>query len=295
MSDSYAAVTARLLSQLDAGTAPWRKPWQVHDSSTRPRSVGSGEPYRGGNAVVLRSAGYSSPWWLTYREAQRRGGHVRSGERSHAIIHWRWYQLTDQRESVDRPQWRASARTWHVFSLDQCDGVDMHDRSLPALPPEPERIARADTLIETMPERPHISHGGERACYRPWADDVLMPPIHKFGVIAEYYSTLLHELVHSTGAPHRIGRPGVTEVHAWGDEIYSEEELIAELGALYLCDELELAPAVLPNSAAYCVHWSRKLRQDGRLWLRVSAAAGRAAAYIARRVYDQHAEPAPQG
>ena len=131
-----------------------------------------------------------------------------------------------------------------------------------------------------MPRSPPIHHGGSRACYQPSNDEVHMPDRERFDSSEEYYSTLFHELVHSTGHASRLGRTGITETIVFGSRTYSKEELIAEMGATFLCGHTGIENAVIDNSASYLASWLGRLRNDSRLVVQAAAQSQKAVDYV---------------
>jgi len=289
--DVYQIVTDRILELLDKGTVPWRKPWQG-GAVCQPKNLVSKKPYRGINIFLLgitaTSTGYRSPYWLTYKQATDLGGHVRKGEKSTLVVFWKINQKietdneTGDKKIVNYPV----LRYYNVFNLDQCDDVN------PDKIPEDARIdeddlldfeplAACDNIVEHYSDRPIIEHDREpRAYYRPSADKVHMPDKELFNSIPEYYSTLFHELTHSTGHETRLNRDGITEMAAFGSALYSKEELTAEMGAAMLCGMAGIDNQTIDNSAAYIDGWRSKIKGDKKLVVNAAARAQKAVDYI---------------
>ncbi len=278
--DIYQLVTDRILQQLATGTIPWRKTW----ATGLPKSLTTGKEYRGINILLLNSTGHQSRYWITYREAQRRGGHVRKGERSTPVIFWKWRtpeEMAKQRaktgkESVAPCVPFVSA----VFNLEQVEGI-----ARPADDLETETTATIDTatqLFEAIPDRPEIEHARTfQPAYCPVTDVVKMPHLGQFTSAPEYFGTLFHELVHSTGHAKRLNR----FADSGGDhrERYSFEELVAEFGAAFLCGIAGIKNRETEElQAGYIAEWSRVFQKDNRLLLRAASAAQRAVDYIRR-------------
>ena len=178
-------------------------------------------------------------------------------------------------------------RTYRVFNLEQCE---LPQEKIPeaAMVPENafEPIQVCEELVAGMPDPPTLRHGSGGALYRPATDTVEMPRRERFNGPAGYYSTLFHELAHSTGHPTRLNRPGITDVKPFGTPDYSREELIAEMGAAFLCGHCGIENAIIENSAAYIAGWLRQLRNDKRLVVQAAAAAQKAADLILGRHFD---------
>lgn len=195
----YDIVTSRILAELEKGQVPWRKPWRT----LPPANLVSKKPYRGINVFLLALAGYGSQYWLTYRQAQALGGNIRRGEHGTKIVFWKFDKY--ETETVDgEPEERTSAflRYYTVFNLEQCEGL----KALLALPPACP-IESAETIVAGMPNPPAFEQAFQ-AAYVPSRDTVTMPSRTAFESQAEYYSTLFHELTHSTGHAKRLGRDG---------------------------------------------------------------------------------------
>lgn len=279
--DAYQQVTDQVIAMLEAGTAPWHKPWKTETSL--PRSLSTGKPYRGINPFLLQvsaiAAGYSSPWWATYKQIQERGGHVRKGARSTLITFWKQY--TRKARTPDEEDHTAYVlRAYRVFNTDQADGL--------VLPPvaghttEFDPIAACDEAISRYfaTDGPRLMHGCSRACYSPSRDVVMMPERSSFDSPEAYYGALFHESTHSTGHHKRLARPDFLELHAFGDPSYSREELVAEMGAAFLSDHTGIAAVTLPNSASYLASWLRVLKSNSKLVVQAATQAQKAADLI---------------
>jgi antirestriction protein ArdC len=276
------------MEQLERGTVPWQQPW--NHTAGMPRNLLSQKAYRGINVWVLASAGYACPYWLTYRQAQEIGGQVRRGQHGSPVVFWKWLdQPADSQEpenqgpgSHRRPL--PVARLYTVFNAQQCD---LPARLQPflqidnALGADIQRqIAACEQIIAGMPQQPAIQQGEARAYYRPATDTVNMPARSLFPQPEHYYSVLFHELTHSTGHRSRLDRATLRDLLAFGDTNYSKEELVAEMGAAYLCGVADIANQTVDNSAAYIQGWLGKLRNDSRLLIQAAAQAQKAADFI---------------
>ena len=288
----YETVTNRILSQLSAGQVPWRKTWKTG----LPKSLSTGREYRGINILVLGSAEYTSRYWMTFREAQRQGGHVRKGERATPVIYWKWRTPEElaQRAAQTGKEDVAPCTPFvsAVFNFDQVEGVA---RPADDLPPRPEdRLTVADQLFDVMPDKPEIVHTlTAQPAYSPSLDRITLPHLSQFESADEFFSTLYHELVHATGAPRRLNRFAEAE----GDRVekYSFEELVAEFGAAFLCGFAGIENrSTEALQASYIEGWARVFKQDNRILLRAASAAQRAADYIRGKLVVEDAQPAAQ-
>jgi antirestriction protein ArdC len=275
-SSVYSIVTEQILKQLEAGVAPWRKPWRTE----APCNLVSGKEYRGINPFLLASQGYGSRYWLTFNQANKLGGHIRKGEKSSIVTFWhigeeKMIRDTDRNTRKEKP---FLLRYYRVFNIEQTEGIADKlglGNSSPLVP----SIEKCEAIVKQMPNRPGMQQDS-RAWYRPSTDTVGMPSKSLFNSSEEYYSTLFHELTHSTGHASRVGREGIEDIAAFGSESYSKEELIAEMGAAMLCGVTGISPATIPNSAAYLQGWINRLRGDSKLVVSAASQAQKAADYI---------------
>ena len=286
----YETVTTRILKQLAAGQVPWHKTWKTG----LPKSLSTGREYRGVNILVLGSAEYTSRYWLTFREAQRQGGHVRKGERATPVIYWKWRtpeELAKRAEQTGQENVApCTPFVSAVFNLEQVEGVPAPDDDLQ---PRPEnRLAVADQMLEVMPDKPEIVHTlTAQPAYSPRLDRITLPHLSQFESADEYFATLYHELVHSTGSPRRLNRFAEAE----GDRVekYSFEELVAEFGAAFLCGFAGIENRHTEElQASYIEGWARVFQQDSRVLVRAASAAQRAADYIRGKIPAE--DPKPQ-
>jgi antirestriction protein ArdC len=279
-SSVYDIVTDRILAELEKGEAPWRKPWRT----LPPANLVSKKTYRGINFFLLSLAGYGSQYWLTYRQAQALGGNVRKGEHGTKIVFWKFDKYeTEAADGETEERKSAFLRYYTVFNLEQTEGL----KALLALPPA-RPIESAEAFVSAMPNPPAFEQGF-RASYTPSTDTVAMPSRTAFDSQAEYYSTLFHELIHSTGHAKRLGREGFNKPQMFGSESYSREELIAEMGSAMLCGRAGIEQKTLANSAAYLKTWIARLKSDSKLIVSAASAAQKAADYIRGESQDSRA------
>jgi antirestriction protein ArdC len=279
--DIEAEVTAKVMEALESGTVPWRKPWRSR-TGQMPTSVSTGRPYRGMNVWLLTIAaaegGYASPYWLTYRQAEQRGGTVRKGEHGTLVVFWKKVTVADpQPDDLEHRKAVLMLRHYTVFNLDQCDGVQLPRTWLaPEDEVEVDSDERGEALWDAYAGRPELRHvAGDAAYYSPATDTITLPAKTQFSDTARYYSTLYHEATHSTGHAKRLDRFAKNgEPDHFGGALYAKEELVAEMGAAML---LALAgidtDESSTQSAAYVQNWLQVLREDKKL---VLAAAGQA-------------------
>ena len=275
----YELITERIVSELEKGSVPWRKTW----TTGAPKSLTTGREYRGINYFLLRATAYSSRYWMTYKQAAKLGGQVRRGEKATPVVYWKWRTPAEMAKLVASGKATNPAPCYpfvsFVFNLDQVDGVERPADDVRANPEG--RIEEAEAIIRQMPNRPEIVHGsGLNPAYIPSLDRVQMPNLSQFDSPDFYYASLFHELTHATSSPSRLNRVGE------GDRkrAYSFEELVAELGAAFLCGASGIENrGTLEDSAAYIGGWLKVLREDKKILLQAGSAAQKAADFILDR------------
>jgi antirestriction protein ArdC len=284
--DVYGIVTEKIINLLEHGTVPWRRPWS---SAGLPRNLVSKKPYRGVNFFLLSASKFVSPFWLTFRQANELGGQVRKGEESTIVVFWKTDEKTESENTgaegtAQKARRRFLLRYYRVFNLEQCE---LPENVLDRLPKierhQHDPIDAAERIVAAMPLRPEIEHAGSKAFYSSVTDRVTMPPRQLFTSAEEYSATLLHELTHSSGHRKRLARESILEAAPFGSATYSKEEMVAEMGAAYLCAEAGISNVVLPNQAAYVAGWLKKLRDDRKLLIHAAAQAQHAADYVLNR------------
>lgn len=273
----YEIVNSRILELLESGTVPWRKTWNV--GSSMPVNICSKKEYRGVNVFLLACMPYSSPYWMTFKQCQEKGGHIIKGQKSTPVIFWKWLDRKET-ETTDTDAVSGKIpmlRFYNVFNMEQTEGIEPPVTTVTVNTFTP--IERAEQIIAGMPLRPEIKHGGNRASYSPMLDYVKLPVRSSFELPEEYYSTCFHELSHATGHESRVGRKGVTETSYFGSHEYSKEELVAEMGAAFLCGHANIENT-LENSAAYLAGWLKALKNDKTLLIHAAALAQKASDFI---------------
>ena len=294
--DVYGIITERITKALDEGTVPWHKPWDA--AAGAPRNAVSKKAYRGINVFLLGMGGmrFESNYWLSFKQSQQLGGNVRRGEKSQQVIFWKVERVVkgDPDENGDAPTGRRFIlRYYNVFNVEQCDLPErVWARLAPPKKPDWNPIERGDQIVGAMPNAPRILHGGDVACYSPHLDIVKMPEREQFKAPAEYYSTLFHELGHSTGHESRLARKNIMDLCPFGSTNYSAEELVAEMTAAFLCGVAGIENTTVLNSAAYIKSWLSKLKDDRKMVVLAAAQAQRAADYIlARKAGEEASDP----
>lgn len=310
---TYQVITDRILALIKAGGLIWRKPWndKVYGHTDLAHNYVTRSIYRGGNYYLnfLSEAmggftmivnkkevrvGYKDPYFLTFKQVEELGGTVKKGEKGWPVVYFKWLyldvkadQLVEREIAVDKNgKLKAGYKRfpglfyYNVFNSAQCEGLKLKEREKRKKRTEKERIESAEKIVNEMPKRPVIKNG-PAAFYRPSSDHVEIPAIGQFKIEQQYYSTLFHELIHSTGHPSRVERDLTGR---FGSKTYAFEELIAELGASYLCGESGVLYYTMKNSAAYIKSWTGRLKEemenDPKFFLRAASQAQKAADYI---------------
>ena len=300
----HAEIADKFIEMLEAGVVPWRKPWTVLGE---PANLISGKPYRGINPIILGLCPYNSPYWLTYKQAQELGGHVKKGEKSTMIVFFKRIGIEDK-EQTDKEgnplkKFIPLLKCIRVFNVEQCENLkhkrlDEYEAKVEEFKNRAKNdqgvIEQAEAIIKTMPNCPPIVEIGDRAFYQPSTDSITMPPKHLFEELVEFYQTLFHEMIHSTGHEKRLSREGVTNLSFFGSHRYGKEELIAELGASMLSHEAGIVnEKMIENSAAYLGSWIKTIREDPSIIIGAASKAQAAVDYVLDReapVYEDDKE-----
>jgi len=279
--DIHAQVTDRILAQLQQGVRPWVKPWSTGGLGPVRPTRSTGERYRGINTLILWEAadlaGYTAPTWITFKQALEAGGHVRKGETGTTVVYASTFSRTleDQATGDSVEAEIPFLKTYTVFNVEQCDDLPSTLTAKPTPAPEPQRIDAAETFVANTGVS--LVPGGDKAFYAPSEDVVAMPARQAFTSAEAFYSTLLHELVHWSGADTRLTR---TFGQRFADTAYAREELVAELGAAFLCADLGIEGSPREDHAAYLDHWLGVLKEDKRAIFQAARFASQASDYL---------------
>ena len=285
--DIYARVTNRIVELLEAGgPLPWVRPWHAEHLAgrvTRPLRH-TGEPYHGINVLVLwmtaDQSGYTSPLWVTYNQARDLGGFVKKGEKGTPVVYAG--KLTKEQEKADGTTAEKEVfflREYTVFNADQTEGLPEKYYAMQPVPGQterPERLPDVEAFFATLGTV--VEHKGNQPAYPVTADVVKMPPLEAFRDAVAYYSVLAHEVTHWTAHASRADR--AIDSRRFGSDSYAVEELVAELGAAFLCADLGLAPEPRVETAAYLQSWLAVLRADKRAIFTAAAAAQKAVEWM---------------
>ena len=280
----YSRVTQQIIGQLENGVRPWIKPWRTEHTEgriTRPLRH-NGQPYSGINILTLWATavgeGFTSPTWMTFRQAKELGANVRKGEQGSLVVYANAVvrtETSDDGAEVEREI--PFLKGYTVFNVEQINGLPEHYYAKP----EPrlaavERNEHVDKFVAATDA--DIRHRGHQAFYSQGADYIQLPAAEAFRDIESYYSTLSHEFAHWTKHPSRLNRDFGRK--QFGDDGYAREELVAELGAAFLSADLDITPEVRADHASYLDHWLIILKSDKRAIFQAASHAQRAVDYL---------------
>ena len=296
--NTHQVITDIILASLEKGVRPWRKGWTALGGAlSRPVSGGTGNPYNGINVILLWAAqserGYHSDTWHTYKGAQGKGGQVRKGEKGTRIVKWLFLPFKEngqvKLDANGEPVTFAKMRLYTVFNACQIDWpegsehapgpaptVEDHDGSQAG-----DEYEDAKVILDSWADEVTIRHGGDSAFYRPSDDLIQLPTFEQFDSEAEYFSTAFHEAIHSTGHSTRLNRFKKERKGSY-KQAYAFEELVAELGAAFLCADAGINQPEEPREdhAQYLAHWLEVLKGDPKAIVSAASKAEKAAKLV---------------
>lgn len=275
MHKAYEKIVDRLIRAMENGIIPWRRPW------VSPMNAISKKPYRGINFLMLATAEYADPRYVTFLQAKELGGSIKQGAKGYPVVKWHFPTEEDRRKNPNARPW---AKGFTVFNVEQCENL----RKLPELVSvEHDSIAEAQSIIDNWAAKPETEIGGFQASYNPMRDQVCMPEIEKFQSAEAYYDTYFHELTHSTGHVSRLNRGLATRLNK---EQYGLEELIAEIGGAMLDAEAHIDnTSLIDNNAAYLQSWLRAVKNDPGMIPKAASMAAKAVDLIMGRLNKEEA------
>jgi len=297
----YQLVNQRILEELRSGVVPWQKPWSVDRSYSGVfhRNCITGKAYKGTNVILLSLACQKNPQylklWLTFKQAKRLKGYIAKNSKGQLVIYWSIYvkkngklikiQDIDNIEDIDRDDIIPILRYYIVFNLIDLRPESLRDKLIDKYNKLANKnklnispIDHAEGIINKYIDKPPIFWDDVKAYYSPLRDEVHMPPKDSFISREEIYSTLFHELVHSTGHPKRLHRFDITK---FDHDEYSLEELTAEIGCCYLLNIAGInVDKVFKNSVAYINGWYSQLSKNPKYFIWAASRAQKAADYI---------------
>lgn len=289
--DIFQRVTDQIVEAIEAGTESYRMPWKTSGAFiTSPINAVSKKPYRGINILLLwataQTKGYTSGTWATYKQWQEKGAQVRKAEKSAHVVFWKFFdkEQTKDGDKTTKGDKIPMARDYFVFNADQVDGYQKPEEKTLT---RAERISQAEAFFHGLGVHPQP--GGNRAYYNTSTDTVYMPAFDAFKEPLFYYSVLSHETTHFSGAAHRLNRDLSGR---FGSESYAMEELVAELGAAFLCSELGLPTDPRQDHAPYIASWLKVLKNDKRAIFTAAAKAQEAVDWMTKKTAPELEEAA---
>ena len=286
--DIHQAITDQILAAMEQARSTGRRLWDSQPSL--PMNLATGKPYQGINILILWAAGlshgYTSPHWLTFKQAQTLGGQVKKGEHGTRCVFYKPWESQETNQDTGEVETTRGAvlKSFRAFNLDQIDGIEG-----PAKEERPAFVALEDAERIMAASQAPIKIGGAQACYIPSRDEIHLPSREAFINAEAFYSTAMHEMTHSTGHKSRLDRDFSGR---FGTESYAFEELVAELGSAFLNADLGILGATLPDHADYLTNWIAILKGDKKAILTAAAQASKAHGFIKGLIADQGQEAA---
>lgn len=293
MENVYQMVTDRILERMAQGEIPWQKPWSATKAGLAYNRI-SGKPYSLLNQLILGIEGE----WATFKQWTTLGGQIKKGEEASFVVFWKWLdrKKTDKdnkdddkdgekgEDKKERDDKAPYLRYYRVFHISQVDGVEPRE-DVEKTYDTNEPVAAAEQIKEAyMAVNPTltITEGkSNRAFYNKAEDKITVPELTQFEEVEEFYSTLFHEMAHSTGHESRLNREDLVKSAGFGSEAYSREELTAEIGAAFLVNHAGLdTEKSFKNSIGYLQNWIKHLKADNRMIVTAAGRAEKAVNYI---------------
>lgn len=271
----YEIITEKILEKLASGTVPWQKPWRTGF----PANFISKKEYRGINSFLLNTSDYKSKYWITSNQIDKSNGKLNDNAKFSIVTFYK--MLTGEKVKANGEIAESNfpmLRYYKVYNMDDVTGIKIpleNENELKFLP-----IETCEKIVDFYDGKPTITHSGGQAFYRPLVDTITMPDKEKFKAPEEYYSTLFHEMTHSTGNEKRLNRLTLTDMCQFGSTNYSKEELVAEMGASFLCGIAQIDNNTIDNSASYISGWLKKLKSDPKLVISAGSQAQKAVDHI---------------
>lgn len=287
--DLYREVTDKIIKLIENGVAPWRRTWSVYGLA---RNYVTGHIYTGINLLLMNNTLHSIPYFMTYTQVKERGGQIRKGAKAEMVIYFTVYykDALDQTLSAEEARYRSGVgeeikvlrfiKYFNVFSITDIEGIEFTFSEITLNPNE--QLHQCEDIILNMPNRPELRNvDSDEAFYSPTFDFVNMPSIEQFETAEHYYATFFHELIHATGHASRLAREEIMSAHKFGSVPYGREELVAEMGASFLCATVHIDyDAITESNAAYLAGWLKILKEDSKFIFKAAAEAQKAADYI---------------
>ena len=280
-------VTSQIIKELEKGNVVWKQPWK---NLGRCKNLLTKSSYSGFNQFYLNwkmeQRGFKTPYFMTFQQARSIGANVKKGAKSIQIVYWKAFSKENKDEVQVINKVRLHPFVHFVFNIDEIENIDSEYLAFNDSEEQPiYTIDNCEQMILNLNNLPEIRNGGDKAYYSPSADLVQVPHINQFSCSEKYYSTLFHEIIHSTGHKSRLDRfsDSILPVK-FGSIDYSKEELIAEIGATFLNAQCGIKEQVFEASVAYIKNWMKVLKDDPKLIITASSHAQKAYTYLIDKV-----------
>ncbi len=291
--DMYEVITNRIIEQLEKGTLPWRKTWSSYGLA---KNYVSNKTYKGINMLMMNFfSPHAIPYYLTYKQAQELGGNVKKGAKAEQVIFFKMLFKDSNDNTISKEAAETAEgvkvlkflKYYNVFNVADIEGIEFKFEEVKLKPNE--KIERCEQVTTNYPNQPKYAFEDVTGAYYSPSDDFInMPPIEHHDDSEAYYATFFHELIHSTGHAKRLGREEVTNPNKFGSVPYSEEELVAELGASFLCGIAGIdRDPIIENAAAYINGWLGKLKGDKQFIFKAAAEAQKAVDFIIGSTFEE--------
>lgn len=290
--DLYQEVTNKIIWMIEQGVAPWRRTWSTYGLA---RNYATSHIYTGINLILMNNTAHPIPYFMTFNQVKEQNGQIRKGAKAEMVIYFNVFYKDGADQTLTKEQARSRAsqgeeiqvlkfiKYYNVFNIADIEGINFEIPEIELK--QNEKIEQCESIIEQMPNRPEFRRiDGNRAFYSPAFDFVNMPAIAQFDTAEDYYATFFHELTHATGHASRLGREEVMNPQTFGSRPYSREELVAEMGASFLCSSVQIDfDNIIENNAAYLAGWLKILKEDSKFIFKAAAEAQKAADYVLNR------------
>lgn len=287
--DLYQQVTNKIIAMIEQGVAPWRRTWSTYGLA---RNYVTKHIYTGINLILLNNTSHQIPYFMTWKQVKDMGGKVRKDTKAEMAVYFNVYFKNSLDHTLDKEtafklkaageeiQILKFIRYYNLFNVADIEGISFEYPNV-ALK-QHEKIEHCEKVLWYMPKCPVLkSSEGDQPFYSPELDFVNMPSVELFESPEAYYATLFHELIHSTGHECRLGREEVMNYQTFGSNKYAREELVAEMGASFLCSSVNIDyDSIMENNAAYLAGWLKVLKEDSKFIFKAAAEAQKAADYI---------------
>lgn len=287
--DLYQEVTNKMIEKIEQGVAPWRKSWSQYGLA---RNYATNHIYSGINMILMNMTEHPIPYFMTFHQIKEQNGKIRKGSKAEMVIYFNVYYkdehdqtLTREAASAARQQGREVQvlkfiKYYNVFNIADIEGIEFEIPQVELK--DNDQINACEQIIAEMPNCPDfVCIDADQPFYSPSRDVVNMPDIKQFHSSQAYYATCFHELAHSTGHASRLAREAIMNPQGFGSKPYSQEELVAEMAASFLCAKVNIDyDEITENSAAYLAGWLKVLKEDSTFIFKAAAEAQKAADYI---------------